>query len=462
MIHYKSKEWYIGDVHPFYHNDRLYLFYLKPNGITRCDACFDDPEKVVCNSTVLAVTDDYINFEEHLINGIIVNIVEVDGIFYTRYNDKAHAFESTDLVRWKQSEKYPISLDNHLFPAGARDYALFYDADAGGMRVTTNAYFTNEHNGCGTGLECAVGISGVIPREGDGNVEQRVLYPLENRGRNIMLSAEPECNQMLKIGKRWYLFTSLARQTTHWVGPLSYWIGNENTPIDSEEYTHKREYRLDGEDLCAAQVAPYGDKFFKFGWIPMSYHNQEWGGHLNLPHEVYQLANGKLACRLAPEFAKSIISEEVSQTIVLNPSTFFGPVAYANERMQQYGVEARLDLSAADRAGFVLDDRNGIHVELCRESGLMSVKRKLPGAADYVFASLEIEPGEWCGDAILHAIYDDDIVEVFLNEKYALCARTDNNNKNVKVGVFGNGTVKEFSTYKLRKPTGYTLSMDLM
>lgn len=104
----------------------------------------------------------------------------------------------------------------------------------------------------------------------------------------------------------------------HWVGPLSYWIGNENTPIDQDNFAHKKEYRLDGEDLSAAQVASFGDRFYKFGWIPMNYDGQEWGGHLNLPHEVYQLPNGELGCRLDPEYAKSIKKNEKSHEIFYN------------------------------------------------------------------------------------------------------------------------------------------------
>ena len=30
MLHFRPKQWHIGDVHPYYENGTLYLFYLIP------------------------------------------------------------------------------------------------------------------------------------------------------------------------------------------------------------------------------------------------------------------------------------------------------------------------------------------------------------------------------------------------------------------------------------------------
>lgn len=29
MLHYKSEDWYVGDVHPYYYDNKLYLFPYK-------------------------------------------------------------------------------------------------------------------------------------------------------------------------------------------------------------------------------------------------------------------------------------------------------------------------------------------------------------------------------------------------------------------------------------------------
>lgn len=76
MLHYKSEDWYVGDVHPYYYDNKLYLFYLKPNGITRCDACFEDPTKVVCGNSVVAVTDNYCDYTESFIMNMCSPLAE--------------------------------------------------------------------------------------------------------------------------------------------------------------------------------------------------------------------------------------------------------------------------------------------------------------------------------------------------------------------------------------------------
>ncbi len=452
MLHFRSKEWYVGDVHPYYRDGKLYLFYLKPNGIVRCDACFEDPAKVVCGASVLAVTENYHDFSEKELSVPVVNIVEQDGRFYSRVGEGS-CLESGDLVHWERSKSYSLALDRAQFPAGARDYALFYDDDLGGFRSTMLAYYTNEHNGFGRGLDCAVGISGVIGEKGDGTVPQRVLLPLDNRGRDLMRSLEAECNQMLKIGKRWYLLTSLARQTVHWVGPLSYWIGNEDTPIDQDDFTHKREYRLDGEDLSAAQVAPFQDRYYKFGWIPMNYNGQEWGGHLNLPHEVYQLPDGRLGCRLDPAYGRSIVKDVVSWDVVF--FQFLPPFGRCvlGKVETNFGLRACFDLERSEKTGLILDQEKGIAVELDREKRQMRVVQR-DQSGMFCFSSLDLEPDTWSAPAEIHAIYDEDIVEVFLNDRYALCARTDVFCSGNGAGVFCDREIRWIRSYTLQPPAG--------
>ena len=451
MLHFKSKEWYIGDVHPYYHDNKLYLFYLKPNGIIRCDACFEDPTKVVCGNSVVAISENYVDFEEYLLDIPVVNIVEKDGIYYTNVSDVQGTMESRDLLHWKTSEHFKFKADLKVFPAGTRDHAFFYDEDQEGMRVTMLAYETNEHNGFGAGIDCCVGISDVIPYDGDGMVAQRGLFPINNQGVDLMCSREPECNQMLKIGKRWYLLTSLARQTVHWVGPLSYWIGNENTPIDQDDFRHKKEYRLDGEDLSAAQIAPNGERYYKFGWIPMNYNGQEWGGHLNFPHEVYQLEDGRLACRLDPAFARSIVKNEKSHDIFWGKYIAEFGRCVCIQSTSEFGLRACIDLRNSEKSGLILDREKGIGVEIERKMNSMRVVcKKVEGI--FCYAQLELDSDVWSDIAIIHAIYDEDIIEVFLNDKYTLCARTEvKNHKNV-VGVFSDREIRWIRSYELKRP----------
>lgn len=453
MLHYAAKDWHIGDVHPYFENGTLYLFYLKPNGILRCDACFDDPEKVVTNSSRLAVTKNYSDWVEYPLPTIILNIVKLEDTYYCCQGTGENSFyESRDLIHWEPSSKYRFVLDNLLFPAGARDYACFWDNDCKGIRVTMNAYFTNQHNGFGSGLDCCVGISGSIEKNSPEATEQQVLLPLDNSGKELMSCMEPECNQMIYIDGRWYLIASLARQTVHWVGAPSYWIGKKDTPIDSQDWSQKNEYRLDGEDLCAAQIAENKGKYYIFGWIPLNYNGQEWGGHLNFPREVYTMENGLLASRLDPEFARNIIGRKTVCDICAVSVGELGYHIVAGEGIENFGVKVNFQLRERTKAGIVLDAREGTAVLIDTLTRKFRIVQMREGKVVFEYSFLDIDVPK---EAQLHVLFDEDIVEAFLNDRYSLCARVKRTNKAAKVYSFSSnaGEIKSMESYFLKNRT---------
>ena len=113
---------------------------------------------------------------------------------------------------------------------------------------------------------------------------------------------EPECPQMFRLGSRWYLLASIYDRA---VGAPLYWMAERpEGPWSSEPAG-----RLDGKDLCAAQIAFDGEIPLLFGWIPLVPAvpgKQHWGGHLALPREVYATEDGRLATRLARKFEPHI------------------------------------------------------------------------------------------------------------------------------------------------------------
>lgn len=453
MLHYAAKDWHIGDVHPYFENGTLYLFYLKPNGILRCDACFDDPEKVVTNSSRLAVTKNYSAWEEYPLPTIILNIVKLEDTYYCCQGTGENSFyESRDLIHWEPSSRYRFVLDNLLFPAGARDYACFWDNDCKGIRVTMNAYFTNQHNGFGQGLDCCVGISDIIEKNSPEATEQRVLMPLDNSGKELMRCMEPECNQMIYMGDRWYLVTSLARQTVHWVGAPSYWVGEKGILIDRQDWSKKKEYRLDGEDLCAAQIAENKGKYYIFGWIPLNYNGQEWGGHLNFPREVYPLENGLLASRLDMEFAQNITGRQTVYDVGTKSTGELGYHIDAEEGLENFGVKVELQLSDGTKAGIVVDAGEGTAVLIDLPAQRLRIVELCEGLSVFEYSSIDIDVSR---EAELHVILDEDIVEAFLNDRYSLCARVKRAKKAAKVYSFSSnaGEIKSMESYFLKNRT---------
>ena len=93
----------------------------------------------------------------------------------------------------------------------------------------------------------------------------------------------------------------------------------------------------------------------------------------------------------------------------------------------------------------------GIGVEIERKMNSMRVVcKKVEGI--FCYAQLELDSDVWSDIAIIHAIYDEDIIEVFLNDKYTLCARTEvKNHKNV-VGVFSDREIRWIRSYELKRP----------
>ncbi|MBQ8506811.1 MAG: GH32 C-terminal domain-containing protein [Clostridia bacterium] len=432
MLHFRPKQWHIGDVHPFFHDGKTYMYYLIPNGTLRCDACFTNPKHVVCKEGAVAVTEDFIHWEEHPLEHAVLNVLPWEDGFLSCYTSGV-VCKSRDLIHWEDDGRYHCQPDQTYFPAGSRDHSIFYDSDHGALRDTATTYYTNEHNGCGKGMDCGVLITTPLKAQ---PCEQRMLLHFPNPGRTLYTCLEPECSQMLRMGNRWVLLASLARQSIHWVGAPSFWIGQENTPIDQQDWNAIQPVQLDGEDLCAAQVTSRGERWLIFGWIPMNYRDQDWGGDLNLPREIYLLPDGKLGSRLDPDFAQRIQGEMSTETICALPDADFGMVSHAARRQRNFGVHADFAAAESGVQGVLVDGDNGIAAELDRGSRELRIVSRGQGREEFTFSRLMLDDGICGADIHMHVLYDEDIVEVFVNDRYALCARVNVRCRESRCGVF--------------------------
>lgn len=432
VIHFRPKQWHIGDVHPFCHDGRVYMYYLKPNGTLRCDACFTNPEHAVCKEGAVAVTSDFITWEEHPLAHPVINVQPWKDRFLSCYAGGVIC-ESRDLLHWQDCAELTSAPQETVFPGGARDQALFYDTDLRALRLTATAYYTNEHHGCGRGMDCGVMLTGPLS---DRPCEQRMLLHLPNPGRPLYTCLEPECSQLLRMGDRWVLLSSLARQSIHWVGAPSVWLGQPDTPIDAQDWNGIQPVLLDGEDLCAAQLTPRGDHWLLFGWIPLNYRDQEWGGDLNLPREVYLLPDGRLGSRLEPAFAQRIQGETTDEALRPSASEDFGMTAFAQRRRRNFGIHADFAPAAEGVQGVIIDRDNGIAAELDRAARVLRIVSRGDGRETFVFSVLTLDDGVDGRPLHIHALYDEDIVEVFVNDRYALCARVNVRCRESRCGIF--------------------------
>jgi hypothetical protein len=244
--------------------------------------------------------------------------------------------------------------------------------------------------------------------------------------------AEPECPQMFKLGNRWYLLASLARRTNNYVGCPSYWIGDAGKTTDDVDYSSKTEMRLEGEDLCAAQVAFDGSQLRIFGWIPASATGGVWGGALSLPRTVYAGAGGTLYVKLDSDIESKIKGrqlESVQNKKVSKDSsvTFTGKYNRFN-----------LTISATIGNSTALIKAAGNVVKLDGANNKLLICRESDG---YIYSSYSLPDGALDGISKIHLVAEGDILELFVNDKWSLCARTDSNLKNASVKVAaGQGT----------------------
>ena len=458
MLHFRPKQWHIGDVHPFYHNGKTYVFYLIPNGTLRCDACFENPDHIVCKKGAVAVTNDYIHWEEYALDHAVLNVIPWDNEFLSCYTNGI-VCKSKDLIHWKDDSRYNCQPNRIYFPGGTRDHSIFYDSDIKALRDTATIYYTNEHNGCGKGLDCGISISSPLQEK---KCEQFILLHFPNSDRSLLKSLEPECSQMLRMNNRWVLLTSLARQSIHWVGAPRFWIGQPDITIDAQDWNSIQSVQLDGEDLCAAQMTKCEDHWLLFGWIPLNYCGQEWGGDLNLPREVYMMEDGKLGSRLMPEYAQLIQGDMNVETICAKEDKDFGAISFSAKRQNNFGIHASFASSLTGIQGVMLDMDNGITAEIDRVSREFRIVSRGNDRETFIFSKLTLDDNIDGIPLHFHVLYDEDIIEAFINDRYALCARVNVRCRESKCGIFAPKAdqLLSISTYHFRNDAAvYTPGM---
>jgi sucrose-6-phosphate hydrolase SacC (GH32 family) len=421
-LHYISSEYNIGDVHPFYNekDKTWYMFYLKPG---------DYGARLLVSEDLITWTPKEIGFENNVAPAkyYVLGVVQDGDLFRSFYGRGSYhgSTMSSDLLVWKNSPgAYKVPNDITLFPAGARDPYVFYDPDADVYRCVSTAYRSNKEWSKGSGMDVSIALTSTSANSLDTWVnDQKELIHLPDG-----YQGEPECSQMAKIGDRWYLFTSLARRTNNWVGRPTYWIGDAGATILANDWQSKPENSLDGDDLCAAQIASDGKRNLLWGWIEKKWEGGDWGGHINFPHEVYAQPDGTLSTRLESSVGKAIRGKELSSISAAMIST--------GQRSNFKGTYSRVDLQATIKAS----DANiylhfgDIKVVLNQMDNRIAVVKDETMPLHY-YAAYDVPEGTLDGTLEVRVVVEDDIFEVFVNDRFSLCARVSEAMKNDMVGI---------------------------
>lgn len=466
-LHYKHPSHYIGDVHPYWENGTLYLYYLKPGSY----------------EPALATTTDYIHWQPVTLSHVspppfqsyYALGVFKDGSSYRSYYGNGTEMKgsvSSNRTDWSNaSSAYDIPNSAAPYAAGARDPYVFWDSDADVFRMVSSAYRSNQDWGLGTGIDVSIGLTSSIGNSLAQWGPQTDLIRFPNSGVPVSSAQEPEVAQMFKIGSRWYLMASIARQTAHWVGGPTYWIGDSNTAIDSDNWSSKTAYSLEGEDLAAAQVFHDGSKWVLLGWIPQQATGNAWGGNVAFPRELYALSGGKLGVKLETGFSSAIRGSELygggtSGISAETGSWTFGAGGFSSSgtgfgiaklpgTYDRFDAEMTIAMSSGtDRAGLLIDkgltSPYGFEISLDKANNLIRVRRDTTGTGNWTnYSQIAVDSGDLNGTNTLRMIAEGDILEVFVNDKYALAARITKSLRETDIRMFSSGGPSTFGNVKI-------------
>lgn len=461
-LHYNADGDYVGDVHPYYENGKLYMYHLLTDMTWRSS---------------LAISDDMLHFRKQPIatdennapeqpNYYVLGVLKDKNNKYRSYFGLGNSFGSsvsTDLLTWANATgstsdfetTYKAFVDLEKFPSGGRDPYAFYDPDKNCYRIVGLCYKQNDSSS----KNSSIGM--ITSTNADGSIWNRETKELINFP-NVEIG-EPECPQMVKIGNRWYLFASML--SSRGIMGCSYWIGDENANLDEIDWSTKEEHKLDGGNFVAAQLANVGNRWYVFGWIPQQYRSDAWGGYLNLPREITVGDNGILHSNIDSYLSKLINAGRQytysAQSVSVDSGDFeLGANKFtsrqSNSALSVFGTFERsivkfgIEMQQGAGGLTLTQDNKEFRVQIVRRDNKCLLQIVQNGSPSYICSQIEIPLANRYD---VTAIVEDGIVEMFVNGKYALTGRVGLQGEiGYTIGMFADsaGTiVSDFNVCKL-------------
>ncbi|HHT66909.1 MAG TPA: hypothetical protein GX010_01580 [Erysipelotrichaceae bacterium] len=411
-----------GDVYPWYSEEEhtLYNWYLWSDD---CMASAQPYSWCIDVSTNLIKTKTYEEANNY-------------DLFY-KHAQNYHMTRIYDVGRF---------IDNTIYTYGLRDNMLYFDKELnryvliGGCYRAFSAYWDSDLMIYVSDDELGLSWS----RPGNPVFKNYVAHL-------------PECPSLLKIGKRWYSFVSVSHITKHQIGPLQYWVGDEDVDCMDVDWLSKDFKFLDGEDLCAARPTYVGDKVYMWGWITAS-HNAvplaPWAGYLNLPREVVARDDGSLGGRMDPGLARYINFGNIAKTEQVDVSDDMVLLRTDNQRNF---VTFDVDLSNATEASYsIVQNRKLYKCSLVKENQKTYMRISSPDDSSHpVNSQIEIYQPSIDDKYKIKIVIDGRFIEFFANEDNALTGSTNmDNSASYDAYVSATGTAS-FSNIMINRLRSY-------
>jgi len=446
-LHFKPADGYVGDIIPFFSDGEYHAFYLK-----RQEGREDSPG-VQLLIWAHAVSTDLVHWEE-LPNALGVgghedpdskgcwtgSVIEGEGtfhIFYTGYSAGEGKYPpqtichatSRDLIHWKKDPTNPIIVPE----------TKWYENDD----WRDPFVFRNGLENCYWMLVTARVRDGSTPRRGcialakSKDLKSWIVHPPLWKP---YLVYAPECPDLFRMGKRWYLIFSNVETRYRFAKELTGpWL---SFPVES----------FDSERFYAAKTLTDGKRRLLLGWMPSQKGGRddgqwEWGGHMALPREIFVQPDGSLGIRCPEEIVRQFKDDIIRRGLPvqyevgtgswsINDRSYIGRAEDGSAIIRfpnipdDYLLEAKVTLdSAAASAGFMLrmSERLESGYTLTLEPYAHRVAfrywRTWGDAAPHIERPLDISPGKPIGCQVF---VEETLLEAFFNEQIVLSARMYN------------------------------------
>lgn len=440
-----------ADVIPFYRENAYQLFYLRD---------FRNTEKYGEGTPWhLLETKDFVHFTErgevisrggkdeqdfYVFTGSVFEKDGVSYIFYTGYNpyfpeqgkrrEVVMLAAGRDFKTWEKDESFRLSAPDCFEPHDFRDPFVFYNEETGEYNMLLAArlnYGPSRRRGC-----TAVAVSSDLR---DWKVKEKPFY-------SPRLYYTHECPDLFRMGEWWYLVFSefTEKCETHYRMSRSL-----EGPWLTPDYD-----TFDNRNFYAAKTVSDGKERYVIGWNPThvenkDFENTQWGGNI-VAHRIVQGEDGQLFVTIPKTVRDAYcvpLSWQEGYTIgnilkYRNGWQIGNPEGYSSMDLGELRENCRLSFTvefSADCKMFYLflnsdkDNEAAYYVGIDPVMGRLTFDRWPRLRSDYPFM-LESErrvcviPGRKYS---MDVIKDGTVLEVYLDEKYAMSARMEE---------FGEGT----------------------
>lgn len=457
VLHYRPSEGWLGDVHPTFHNGKWHVYYLEIPLEPMRYGLYRLISADICSGDLLHWTPTPIRHlgERHW--WAIANFMEGNRL-YSYYNGEK-GFDlaiSEDGKTWTPHPNnpvvpYPTQINGHRLEI--RDPAIFRDERTGKYYFISAAKKLEGQQQHESGLFLYATSSDLV--------HWTPLATLYDPG-NIGI---PECPEMFFANGKYYLIGSWGIDR---VGQGRYRVADRpegpwRTPaLDT----------LDSTEIMAPNTGFDGKRRLFMGWTPTYVGRKdfapfEWGGHFNFPRELYAGSDEELYLRLPKEY------------LALRTRTVTPRLTAARQLRGRWipGIGNLLRLAAGEREGAFLLAGNHRRTEIeatlslaphCEEAGLLFGTDDA-GRGGYIIGidrkrqllrltrqgererSLSVTRIRVQADTplSLRVFLDGEMIEAFLDDKFSLGGRVQDNWRGDRIGFFVEGGAAEVSRVRL-------------